>query len=33
VVALENAIVPAGANPEEDSDVIVVKKASVVRKT
>lgn len=32
VVALENAIVPAGANPEEDSDVIIVKKASVVCK-
>ena len=30
VVALENAVVPAGANPEEDSDVVVVKKTSVV---
>ena len=30
VVALENAIVPAGANPEEDPDVVVVKKTSVV---
>lgn len=30
VVALEGAIVPAGADPEEDSDVVVVKKTSVV---
>jgi tRNA-binding EMAP/Myf-like protein len=31
VVALENAVVPAGADPDEDSDVIVIKKTSVVR--
>ena len=30
VVALEGAVVPAGANPEEDLDVVVVKKTSVV---
>ena len=31
VVAMQNAIVPAGADPEEDSNVIIVKKTAVVR--